>query len=349
MNLRNKAIDLAKKIIPSVFVFISKVVGNDKFLGAVALACERNGFFYTFHVRPKYVEQIETFSDDVLKKIPLQAIVLQGPVIHKDNFTLETILLYKKHFKDAIVILSTWEGEDLSAIAEIEHSEVYVILSKKPNNPGISNINFQIESSRRGIEKARQLGAHYILKTRTDQRMYAPNALYYLFSLVKSYKLSLNVHLQKERLVGVSLNTFKYRMYGLSDMFLYGNAQDISNFWRVNFDERAAVDTENLSLREYAQERLCEVYLMTNYLKLINHNIQWNLNDSFAAFSNYFYIIDKEAIDLFWPKYSRNEYRWLSYSCSRLKFQELTNRDWTILSNDSCRLSIPDSRLDELK
>jgi len=67
---------------------------------------------------------------------------------------------------------------------------INVVLSKKPDYPGVSNVNFQIVSSSTGIVKAKELGAEYCLKTRTDQRMYAPNIKEFLINLLKTFPVN---------------------------------------------------------------------------------------------------------------------------------------------------------------
>ena len=66
--------------------------------------------FITYHYRPMEAASINSCRDQVKNEPPL-AIVIQGPVLHENNFTLETVKLYKKNFAQAKIILSTWENE----------------------------------------------------------------------------------------------------------------------------------------------------------------------------------------------------------------------------------------------
>ena len=141
---------------------------------------------------------------------------------------------------------------------------------------------------------------------------------------------------QKERIIGLSLNSFKYRLYGFSDMFQYGNIYDIDKYWDVELDQRRYSDEyinqNGSSLKKYAQLKLCEVYLTSKYLQSVGCNLNWTLEDSWEKFSKHFCIIDKESIDLYWPKYNSQEYRWLNYS-GEYRMDEITFREWIDLSN----------------
>ena len=74
------------------------------------------------------------------------AIIIQGPVADDDDFTLSTIELYRFHFPNAIIILSTWPVSPIFLKAA-QKFNVHVIQNKPPDNPGISNLNFQITTS----------------------------------------------------------------------------------------------------------------------------------------------------------------------------------------------------------
>jgi hypothetical protein len=224
-------------------------------------------------------------------------------------------------------------------IKELENFGASVILNEKPKNRGISNINLQIISTRRGIEYAKKKGAGFILKTRSDQRLYATNTYEYFRNLLSIFPP--HSKFVNQRIIGISLNTFLYRMYGLSDMLMFGDVNDVLKFWSVKLDDRDpdlpsdASTPSEVTLREFAEWNACEVYLTTEFLKSVGHTPKWTLNDSWDAFRKYFCIIDKESIDLFWNKYTTLEYRWLQYNLPLNAFSEITFRDWLrIYKND---------------
>lgn len=305
--------------------------------------------FITYHSRPTNSSSVGTQSDEVKNQRRL-AIVIQGPIISKNDFTLETIKIYKKHFNSAFTILSTWSDEDAAVIGRFKELDVSVILNEKPAYAGVSNINFQIVSTRSGIKKAQELGVEYVLKTRTDQRMYAPNIADYLYNITEAFPVKGGYRRQRKRIVGVSLNTFKYRMYGLSDMLVYGHIDDILLYWDVALDERRFSDEDirkaSASLRGFALWRVCEVYLATEFLQKLGRKLEWSLADSWRAFKNHFCIVDNEQLDLFWVKYNRLEYRWLGYT-EIANSQEMTFREWLNIYSNLGNKQIPEKMLDK--
>jgi len=313
----------------------------------IEVAEEDKNAFTTYHSRPISSSSIGTQSDKVANQKQF-AIVIQGQIIKENDFTLETVKIYKKHFSDALIILSTWEDEPLAIIKRFEGLGITILLNEKPDYTGTSNINLQIVSSRNGMRKARELGAEYALKTRTDQRIYAPNVADYLYNITEVFPVRGGYN-QKKRIVGMSLNTFKYRMYGLSDMLIYGHIDDMMLYWDVSLDQRVFTAEEaeesGSTLRKFAMWRVCEVYLTTEFLIKVGRTLGWSLKDSWEAFADHFCIVDKEQLDIFWAKPPRLEYKWLSYT-GMVKFQEITFREWLNIYNNLARKEISETVLD---
>src|SRR4029079_1102553 len=78
-------------------------------------------------------------------------------------------------FPGARLILSTWKTESDAVLNAFRKLGIEVVQSDPPEKPGQQNINFQLVSSRAGVERAAEMGAQYVLKTRTDQRLYSAN------------------------------------------------------------------------------------------------------------------------------------------------------------------------------
>lgn len=327
---------------------LSTVAGRRRVLELVTEAAENDDDFITYHSRPKMAIAVGTQSD-VWKDCKPTAIILQGPIVHKNAFTLETIKIYQRHFPETNLILSTWEDETPVATKRFEDMGVRVVLNQKPAYVGVSNINLQIVSSRSGVLEAKKMGVEYALKTRTDQRMYSPNLLGFFYNLTEIFPVRGNWPKQRRRIVGCSLNTFKYRMYGLSDMLVYGQIDDMLLYWDIGLDERVFDEIKQrqavTSLRSFALWRVCEVYLATEFLTKIGRDLKWSLHDSWAAFAEHFCIIDREQLDHFWPKYNHREYVWRRYD-KDVKSQELTFNEWLNLYSNLPKLEIPESILD---
>lgn len=284
--------------------------------------------YKTTHTRPINASEVKTLPDKLHDEKPM-ALVIQGAVEKADDFTLETVKIYKNHFRNTCIILSTWEDEDRKYLEAFKNQGINIVLSKKPAYHGISNVNLQIESSKNGIARAKALGYKHVIKTRTDQRMYAPNIKEFLFNVTTAFPLRKEIAVQKERLIALSLNTFKYRLHGVSDMFLFGHIDDMQMYWSPDYDNRLFEEIDEKhrkSTQDFCECRLCEVYFTTEFYKKIGKAYEFNLKSSWNNLSDHFCIVDKESLDLFWPKYTNSEYRWLRYEKSDL--EELTFREW---------------------
>jgi len=268
------------------------------------------------------------------------ALIIQGPIIEREEFTLETIKIYKKRFPELMIILSTWDDSPLKAVGMFKKLGVEVLLNKKPAYAGISNINLQIASTKNGIIKAKQKGAEYCFKMRTDQRIYRHDFISFFLSLLKEFPIT-NNKIIRGRLIAPSLNTYKYRLYGVTDMLLFGFIEDMLLYWDVEYDFRKKEEIKfGITVEEWAKANVCEVYLCTKYLAKIGHTPIYTLKDSWEVIADYFCIVDNSSIDLFWNKYSYwNEQRTYSNMHRSLK-EEFTFSDWLNAKNNLSIYSI---------
>ena len=261
-----------------------------------------SGYFLSFSKREKWSSRVQALPDVAVFHVNV-AIVMQGPIILKDKFTLETLQIYRKRLPEVQIILSTWDEYKTGQLQEFKDIGVKVIINKKPEYFGISNINLQIESTKNGIIQAKKHGANYCLRTRTDQRIYRHDFILFFFSLLKIFPINNNFNI-KERLISVSLNTYKYRLYGITDMMMFGNIDDMILYWDADFDSRRWEDIKfEDTVEGWSKARVCEIFLSTEYLKKIGYRPQWSIQDSWKVFAKFFCIIDKSAIDMFWRKY----------------------------------------------
>ena len=103
---------LAVRVLRSILGDRRILVLWDKVIGG---AQSSTSSFVTYHVRPKLAASVRTSSHPT-NKLPSLAIVVQGPIVHKDEFTLESAKVYRQHFGSAKLILSTWDDEPASAL-----------------------------------------------------------------------------------------------------------------------------------------------------------------------------------------------------------------------------------------
>lgn len=264
-------------------------------------------------------------------------VVMQGPIDHKSNFTLKTIMHYLNTYPSVNVILSTWNTEDLSKFTDLmKNSSIRprfsIVQSQKPDRPGISNINMQIVSTQAGIQYAREKSTQYLLKTRTDQCLFSRHALQYMISLIDQYPVSKG----GGRILSSSLGTFLLRPYGLSDMLTFGEFEVVSDYWNVELDWRTVKDLsfpEANTLRDEAVRGVCEIYLVKRHLEKLQVEVDNSLRQSLEIFRDYFVIADSQILEQVWNKYSyrRNKYYYLN---SPMRHQELSHHIWRDLQDN---------------
>ena len=333
MSAVNKLIALLRLIAPQKF----RHAGLKFYFNAWR---NRKKYFITSHLRPKYADKVNVWSDE-LKRAPKCAIIIQGSLLKENNFTLETIRLYKKIFFGANIIVSTWDTEEPTYIEKIKKENIDVILNTEPEISGPSHINYQLKSTSAGIRRAKELSVEYVLKTRTDQRIYGINVLDYFYNLLKTFPPPAGYseqdaryigrtarYKQKERIIGVSLNTFKYRLYDLSDMVVFGNLEDMELFWSAAPDIRPYKDNPDFTQGEFSRLRICEMYLTSEFLKNIGRELKWTLEDSWQAMADHFIVVDQASIDLYWHKYKKyKEFRYRKYGAI-LNNREMSFLEW---------------------
>lgn len=274
------------------------------------------------------------------------SIVMQGPYLYDNQFTFNTLLLYRKHFPLAVIIFSTTSELNRQEIKSLSDNDVYYIYNEHPKHPGTSNINYQIVTTSSGLLKAKELGAEYVLKTRSDQRIFHSCLEDYLINLMDCFPLTGDYPKQKGRLVGCSLNTLKFRPYGVSDMFLFGYLDDMMAYWCVPLDDRKNVDVafpDGCTWREYAANETCEIRFCANYLRFIGRKLDFSIEGSMECLARHFVIIDQDALRLIWPKYSLDQNSYKQFG----DFPEISFNDWLIVYMKGHKLNFNESALDE--
>lgn len=301
----------------------------------------RHKQFILFRSYPKFSSEIGA-SHDPLLKFPKIAIVLQGPIDKNEDFTLETVRIYKKIFHDSVkIIISTGEIEDIAYLKKIEKAGAVIVINKKPANPGPANINLQIISAGSGVREAKELGAEYVLKSRTDQRLYAANALEFLYNLIEKFSA---------RIISTDYITFKYTPYSISDMTVFGRIDDMMLYWNPPLDERRPfiLDRKNLPEKDFIKNRVAEIYLATEFLKKTGWDLKWTVADYWQALADKFCIIDASSLDLYWHKVAHHKFKENKYWCydAVRNTDILSFREWfNIYTNLKNKQKIPEEAL----
>lgn len=283
-------------------------------------------FFYTYRCLPQTAAEYNLVSE--AGSLPKTAVVVQGPVLSKHNFTLETLQMYFKSFvsqnPNAVLIFSTWNTEDHEVLTKLKKLGVEVVLSE-PCAGGVNNLNKQIVTARAGLLRAKELGCEYALKTRADQRIYAPNLLAFLFNLQKTFPLDKTVRKLRQRLIALSFNSFKYRLYGISDMFLFGHIDDVLTYWDIPLDLYCP-QHEGKNAEEIFKSESPETFINRRFLCNIGFSPADSQEDSDFCYARFFCLIDKDNIDLYWPKYTNADRRWEKFKPHLM--EETSFRDW---------------------
>ncbi|MSR70971.1 hypothetical protein EXS62_02950 [Candidatus Kaiserbacteria bacterium] len=288
-----------------------------------------SGGFLTLHIRPFTSGEYGLHSAPT-PNLPAYAVILQGPIAEQNDFTLETLRLYKKIFPDGYLILSTWDDTPEEILKPFRaEAGIELVLNIKPNNRGYGNFNYQLVSTQGGLRRARELGAAYAMKIRTDQRIYATDTYQFLLGLLDSFPLHTKT-VQRRRLIALGINTVQYRPYSLNDQFFFGTIEDMELYWNIPLD-LVPKKKATFTLREWVTLRLVEGYLMTEFLKRIGHTPKDTLADYWDAVGKYFILIDQDMVDLYWCKYKRyREHHDRRYDAVFLS-AEIAFRDWVIL------------------
>ena len=283
-----------------------------------------------------------------LNRVSGAGIVIQGAIREEFDFSYRILDYYLQVFDNVQIVLSTWDGEELKKFRELEskHLNFHIIAQQIPSEPGISNINLQILSTLAGLKKLEELGVQFAIKTRTDQCMFDPFAIIKLKHLFSSESSNEN---GVQKIIVLSLGTFLFRPYGVSDFFQFGSIRDLLTYWDVPLDYRKIVDLGidgwDFTLRQWSSEECIEVYLAAHYLRAKGERLDFSLGSSLLMFKSHFIVVDPAFIELIWDKRTYKSNRWKQTSFPKLH-QELTHGLWLTLDQNMNRLSELDYLLD---
>lgn len=259
------------------------------------------------------------------------AIVMQGPIDPREDFTLTTVARYREWYPSAPIIVSTWNDQDTEILEEIESLGCEIVLLDPTDyKPGPANQNFQMVSTRAALLAAEATGSKFVLKTRSDQRINNKFAIPSLPKLLQTFPC-VQTGDQKQRLVVPSLNTFVFRPYGVTDMLMFGSVSDMLVYWDGTLDNRASSpEYESNSLRAYARMRIAEVAFCSNFLEKNGLELDFSLEQYWSALAERFLVLDQSFFDLHWPKYTRVENRWGVWR-DQPKFREVSFGLWVLM------------------
>ena len=282
------------------------------------------GRFVTFHTRPIYSKDVLLSPGEIAREYGDFAIVMQGPLLTRYDFTLETLRLYKRYFPKATLVVTTWEGEDPHTLEGLRREGIEVILNKKPKDPGPNNINLQIMSAQAGLYRAQTLRKTFALKTRTDVRLYHHGSLAFLSDMLRRFPLDVLDYVQKGRLISTHGSITK--PYFFADMMVFGYTEDVLRYFSPPLLPHK---TTSLPFGPSTIPFVPEQYFFISFLQRIGRRLLYTHEDSLHAQAAHVLVIDPASVDWFWCKYDRHhEYRHLTYP-RRKRILEFS--DWLAL------------------
>jgi len=241
------------------------------------------------------------------------AIIVQGPLVCSSEFTIETLNYYSNEYPNSPIIFSSWE-KDIDKIKNKEFNKnIYFVSNKLPKYFGNRNINLQAISTKSAILYAKKLKCNYVLKTRSDTRIYLKDFQNYLEKLIKFYQFKKNSKSsQKERIISTSFS-LRYRLYGISDQIMFGNVDDLYNYFNITttplLEKKFSKFLINLKFKHKLyfihNEFYPEIYFFYNFFKKMNIKLNWTVKDSIKIISNNFIIIDNQSLELYFKKSNR--------------------------------------------
>jgi len=236
-----------------------------------------------------------------------EAILIRGKF--DPFFTPIIIKFYKSCYSHKYIVLSTWDDTPKSLLADLGIDKI--ILNKKPENPSQGHRNYQIECVSSGIKWLKEKGIENALVIRTDMLLMRQGLLEKCQRLIKEYPHKIG--LLKNRIIMSNLFFRRYKLYHPSDMFMYGNVDDLLLFWDNEFDFRNANEFPELNndgielkeeyvISECKMNRYPEIYFFKSMLEKLNYSLQYTQEDWEKLTKEMFIIRDTYWWGFYWYK-----------------------------------------------
>lgn len=227
------------------------------------------------------------------------SVVVQGAI--DKNLTPQCLKSIRKHLPGAEIILSTWDGSDVSGL---DYDKL--VLNKDPGGfydkkalTLLNNLNRQLFSTKNGLNNVNR---RYAIKLRSDLQLVSANFLTFInkypsrdkkYSLFESKLLALSFFSKK--FLQSSDGKIQPTPYHVSDWCLFGTTKDMKNFYNIDlapkddfyyFNEHDnlyenKIDLMGCSHRYAPEQYLCwsalkakAKYTFDNYMDYNRYNIE---------------------------------------------------------------------------
>jgi len=312
---------------------------NNAELASAAYAIEKElGEFVTLHTRP-----ISTVDNGAMPDVEAQlgkvCFVLQGPIAEENDFTVQTVALYRKIFPTVLLIVSTWKDASQSVVERLRAHGALVFQSEKPIDPGPGNINLQIISTRTGLEIAKTQRIDYILKTRTDIRIHASDFLIHACDLLELFPLGDVAKLvQKRRLLSISGGN-KYLLNFVPDLNMFGRFEDMEKYWSAKEDVRGDAPALR-KIQDMAKYGLSEAYLFNSYCTKLGLENDFSLEGYWCILRDYFIVMDWFSADVYWMRHNRYRENKNIHYYGPNTYENFGFKDWLRLYSGTCPFKV---------
>lgn len=301
-------------------------------MGPISRAYTKNLPYYSFfRLVPK---EADKYPNSNIQQSGYEdfAIVIQGLIMTQDNFTLETIRLYKSLFPQAAIIVSTWDYTAKDIIKQFEDEGCEIVLSKDFKPSGFGNVNYQLCTSLAGVRRAKELGKKYVIKSRTDQRFNRTATLGFLKGLLDTFPVATDNNMPlKGRIITLGGSLF-LPLYFM-DFFYFGYTEDIEHLFDIPYEPRNIPASQKyfgqtygpvFSADAFYKEIPAEVYIISQFLKKYI-DIEFSVKYYWEVITKYFITINFDDIGLIWSKYGLSLSSYIDDSNSLASFFSLMN------------------------
>lgn len=260
-----------------------------------------SNLYMSVNLRPKKIENNrQVFISPVSQTI---AVILQGPLLLKDDFTLNTVRYYLKSNPNLKVIVSTWEGENDDALEKIKIAGACVVQSELPVESGHRNINYQLVSMQAGIRKALEARADYICKTRTDQRIENPDAFTFMKSMINLFPVSEHSHFKKRIVALGAEHGSMFNPYYISDFVYFGTCEDMKLMLSIPMRKKRFIE-KTMSRKDASMNKTSpEAYIIKTLFEISGTVYCDTIDDYWKSIKDSLVLMDMSILGIYWPKY----------------------------------------------
>lgn len=253
------------------------------------------------------------------------AIVIQGPI---NDSNIEKIIEYYRWAQPtAMIIVSTWKTINKDYLLILKEKADYIVLNDEPSVCGRANINYQIVSTREGIKKAKEIGAEYVLKARSNSLIWAKNLFETYENWVKKDKdLEHIKYGLKYKILSEYRDNFNDKIpFGICDFTFLGYIDDMLKLWDIPLDINSEFSQENMSTLESEKKMICNKTTKELFEKRLS-GVLW-LSLGFCDKIGYPYACDNRKS----KQYLKDLFLFLDRRCEMIFKYENINADcWSI-------------------